>query len=178
MLLRGACCAPGSPNGKPHQRRISHHQTSMTALREIHRHKSTLQLARKLLTAAIVLQLPFLIEIALRQADLLLHLNILGNRQMPEKTFWFLSLTASALAIVGFIIVCRQLSLWEGDLENTEFVQRTRLLGTMKIAAGIQLFFYLVFLLPLFSLIPVVWARSKATAAIQDLEVLMPARRR
>jgi hypothetical protein len=150
----------------------------MTALREIHRHKSTLQLARKLLTAAIVLQLPFLIEIALRQADLLLHLNILGNRQMPEKTFWFLSLTASALAIVGFIIVCRQLSLWEGDLENTEFVQRTRLLGTMKIAAGVQLFFYLVFLLPLFNLIPVVWARSKATAAIQDLELLMPARRR
>lgn len=178
MLLRGACCAPGSSNVKPHQRRIFHHQTSMTALREIHRHKSTLQLARKLLTAAIVLQLPFLIEIALRQADLLLHLNTLGNRQMPEKTFWFLSLTASALAIVGFTIVCRQLSLWEGDLENTEFVQRTRLLGTMKIAAGIQLFFYLVFLLPLFSLIPVVWARSKATAAIQDLEVLMPNRRR
>lgn len=150
----------------------------MTPLRELHRHKGTLQFARKLLTAAMVLQLPFLIEIVLRQADLLLHLNVLGDRQMPQKLTWVLSAATSILAIAGFTIVCRQLSLWEGNLEDTELARRTRLLGTRKIAAGIQFFFYLVFLVPLFNLIPVIWARAKASAAIHDLDLLMPVRRR
>ena len=150
----------------------------MAPLRELHRHKGTLQFARKLLTVAMVLQLPFLIEIVLRQADLLLHLNVLGNRQMPQKLTWVLSAATSILAIAGFTIVCRQLSLWEGNLEDTELARRTRLLGTRKIAAGIQFFFYLVFLVPLFNLIPVIWARAKASAAIHDLDLLMPVRRR
>ena len=150
----------------------------MTPLRELHRHKGTLQFARKLLTVAMVLQLPFLIEIVLRQADLLLHLNVLGDRQMPQKLTWVLSAATSILAIAGFTIVCRQLSLWEGNLEDTELARRTRLLGTRKIAAGIQFFFYLVFLVPLFNLIPVIWARAKASAAIHDLDLLMPVRRR
>lgn len=150
----------------------------MTPLLEIQRHKGTLQFARKLLTVAIVLQLPFLIEIVLRQADLLLHLNVLGDRQMPQKLTWVLSAATSILAIAGFTIVCRQLSLWEGNLEDTELARRTRLLGTRKIAAGIQFFFYLVFLVPLFNLIPVIWARAKASAAIHDLDLLMPVRRR
>jgi hypothetical protein len=150
----------------------------MTPLLELHRHKGTLQFARKLLTAAMVLQIPFLIVIMLRQTDLFFHLNVLGDRQMPPKVTGLLSVTSSILAIVGFTIVCRQLSLWEGSLQNTEFVQRTRLLGSMKIAISIQLIFYGLFLVPIFNLMPVVWARSKATAAIQDLDLLMPVRRR
>jgi hypothetical protein len=150
----------------------------MTPLLELHRHKGTLQFARKLLTTAILLQLPFLIEIVLRQADLLLHLHVLGERQMPQKVTWLLSAATSILAIVGFAIVCRQLSLWEGNLEDTELAQRTRLLGSMKIAASIQFFFYLVFLIPLFNLIPVTWARSKASTAIRDLDLLIPTRHR
>ncbi|MDE2441698.1 MAG: hypothetical protein KGP14_11795, partial [Betaproteobacteria bacterium] len=81
-------------------------------------------------------------------------------------------------AIVGFTIVCRRLALWEGDLENTEFAQRTRLLGSQKIAASVQFVFYLAFLMPLLNLIPVAWARSKASAAIRDLDLLVPAGRR
>jgi hypothetical protein len=150
----------------------------MTPLRELHRHKGSLQFARRLLTAAILLQLPFLIEIVLRQSDLLLHLSILGDRQMPRKVTGVLWASTAIFAIAGFTIVCRQLSLWEGNLEDAELVSRTRLLGTRKIAAGIQFFFYLVFLVPVFSLIPVLWARSQASTAIDDLEQLLPARRR
>jgi len=150
----------------------------MATLLEIQRHKGTLQFARKLLTLAILLQLPFLIEILLRQADLLLHLNVLGDRQMPKKLTWVLSAVTSIVAIVGFTIVCRQLSLWQGDLEDTEFAQRTRLLGSRKIAASVQFFFYLTFLVPVFNLIPVVWARSQASTAIGDLDLLSPVRRR
>ena len=150
----------------------------MTPLRELHRHRGTLQFARKLLTMATVLQMPFLGEIVLRQADLLFHLNVLGDRQMPKSVTGLLCASTSILAIVGFTIVCRQLSLWEGNLEDTELARRTRLLGTMKIAASIQFFFYLVFLVPVFNLVPVLWARSKASAAIADLDLLMPVRRR
>jgi len=150
----------------------------MTPLLEIQRHKGTLQFARKLLTVAIVLQLPFLIEIVLRQGDLLLHLNVLGDRQMPTKLTWVLNAVTSIAAIVGFTIVCRQLSLWEGDLEDTELARRTRLLGSRRIAASIQFFFYLTFLVPVFNLIPVVWARSQASTAIDDLDLLLPLRRR
>ena len=150
----------------------------MTPLLEIQRHKGTLQFARKLLTVAIVLQLPFLIEIVLRQGDLLLHLNVLGDRQMPTKLTWVLNAVTSIAAIVGFTIVCRQLSLWEGDLEDTELARRTRLLGSRRIAASIQFFFYLTFFVPVFNLIPVVWARSQASTAISDLDLLLPVRRR
>ena len=83
----------------------------MTPLLEIQRHKGTLQFARKLLTVAILLQLPFLIEIVLRQGDLLFHLNVLGDRQMFTKLTWVLNAVTSIAAIVGFTIVCRQLSL-------------------------------------------------------------------
>ena len=150
----------------------------MTPLSELHRHRGTLLFARKLLTAAIVLQLPFLLEIVLRQADILLHSSILGDRQMPGRLTAVISVTASLLAIAGFTIVCRQLSLWEGHLEETEFAQRTRLLGSRRIAAGIQFFFYLVFLVPVFNLVPVFWARSQASTALRDLDQLVPARRR
>ncbi len=150
----------------------------MTPLQHLDRLKATLQFSRRLLTGAFLLQSPLLIIILLRQIDLMVSFTILGNWQLSSKVFWFLSLTSSALAIAGFTIVCRQLSLWEGDLEASEFVQRTALLGTRKIAAGAQLFFYLVFLLPLFNLIPVAWARAKASAAITDLESLRLAHRR
>ena len=149
----------------------------MTPLSELKRHRGTLQFARKLLTAAIVLQLPFLIEIVLRQADILLHMSILGDKQMSGRLTAVISVTSSILAIAGFTIVCRQLSLWEGHLEETEFAQRTRLLGSRKIAASIQFFFYLVFLVPVFNLVPVFWARSQASTALRDLDQLVPARR-
>lgn len=150
----------------------------MTLLSQLHRHKGTLEFARGMLTLCIVLQLPFVIQILLRQGDLLFHLNILGDKQMPTKINWLLNGATSILAIVGFTMVCRQLSLWEGNLEETELVRRTRVLGTAKIAVSVQLFFYLVFLVPVFNLVPVLWARSKASGAIRDLEQLMPARRR
>lgn len=150
----------------------------MTLLSDIKRHKGTLQFARRLLTIAVLLQLPILITIVLRQADFLLHLNILGDRQIPPKLNLFLWVAPAIFAIAGFTIVCRQLSLWEGDLENTEFAQRTRLLGSRRIAASIQFFFYLCFLVPVISLVPVFWARSQASTAIADLDLLMPARRR
>jgi hypothetical protein len=52
------------------------------------------------------------------------------------------------------------------------------MLGTRRIAASAQLFFYMIFLMPLFNLIPVAWARAKATAAIKDLEAMRIAHRR
>jgi TRAP-type mannitol/chloroaromatic compound transport system permease small subunit len=150
----------------------------MTPLQQLDRFKGSLQFARKLLTGAFLLQSPLLIIILLRQIDLMVSFTILGNWQMSNPAFWLLSLTSSVLAIAGFTIVCRQLSLWEGDLESTEFVQRTALLGTRKIAAGVQLYFYLFFLMPLFNLVIVAWARSKASAAINDLEAMRLAYRR
>lgn len=150
----------------------------MSPLLQLQRHKGTLQFARKLLTTAIALQLPFLIEILLRQGDILLHLSILGDRQMPGKITALLCIATSLCAIAGFTLVCRELSLWEGDLENTEFAQRTRVLGSRKIAASVQFVFYLCFLVPLFCLVPVFWARSQASTAIRDIELLTPARRR
>jgi len=150
----------------------------MTSIHQLRRQKSSLQFARKLLTAAVLFQLPFLIEIVLRQTDLFFHMSILGSRQMPGKVTSLLWFATSLLAIIGFTLVCRQLSLWEGDLENTEFAQHTRLLGSRKIAASIQLVFYLVFLMPVFNLIPVIWARFQASAAIRDLDALMPVPRK
>lgn len=149
----------------------------MASLSELRRQKNNLELARKLLTGTLLLELPFLIEIALRQSDLLLHTDILGTRQMPGSLAGFLWVASAVSAIVGFTIACRVLSLWEGDLENTEFAQRTRLLGSRKIAASIQLVFYLMFLIPLFNLMPAMWARSQASGAIRDLDGLLPARR-
>ena len=149
----------------------------MASIHELRRQKGSLQFSRRLLTAAALVQLPFLIEIVLRQSDLLFHLNILGDRQMPGKAASLLWFVTFVLATVGFTLVCRQLSLWEGDLENTEVAQRTRLLGSRKIAASMQFIFYLVFLIPVFNLIPVLWARSQASAAIRDLDLLVPARR-
>lgn len=151
----------------------------MTPLLELHRYKGTLLFARKVLTAAMLLQLPILLAIVLKQMELHLHLHRLAGWTMPGKLYWLLNAATSLLAIVGFTVVCRQLSLWEGDLENTELVQRTALLGTRKIAASVQLFFYLIFLLPLFNLIPIIWARSKASSAIAELgEATTPRQRR
>ena len=143
----------------------------MASIPELRRQRGSLQLARKLLTTAALLQLPFLIEIVLRQA------GVLGSWQMPGKISAALWFATSLLAIVGFSMVCRQLDLWEGDLENADLAQRTRMLGSRKIAASIQLFFYLAFLMPLLNLVPVIWARSRASAAIGDLDLVLPARR-
>ncbi|GAB3349283.1 hypothetical protein [Lysobacter tyrosinilyticus] len=143
----------------------------MASIHALRRQKGSLQFARKLLIAAVLFQLPFLVEIVLRQADLL------GGWQMPGKVTSLLWVATSLLAIVGFAMVCRQLELWEGDLESNEFAQRTRLLGSRKIAASIQLFFYLAFLTPLLNLVSVAWAISKASAAIRELDLLVPARR-
>jgi hypothetical protein len=150
----------------------------MARISEIRRQKSLLQLARKLLTTAILLQLPILVLIVLRQSDLMFGLDIIGTWQMPNRLFVLLWGGSSLLAIVGFAMVCRQLSLWDGDLEQTDFVRQTVLLGTRKIAASIQLFFYLSFLLPAINLIAIAWARSHASAAISGLAQHMPARRR
>lgn len=134
--------------------------------------------ARRLLTLALVLQLPFLVVIALRQTDLFFHLHLIGDKQLPKSVTGLTWVGSSLLAIAGFTLVCRQLSLWEGHLEQTALAQRTRVLGSRKIAAGLQFFFYFVFLVPVFNLVPVLWARAQASSALADLAHMIPARRR
>ncbi|MDE2441351.1 MAG: hypothetical protein KGP14_10025, partial [Betaproteobacteria bacterium] len=67
----------------------------MASIREHRLQKSSLQFGRKLLTAAALFQLPFLIEIVLRQT------GVLGSWQMPGKITSLLWLSTSLLAIVG-----------------------------------------------------------------------------
>lgn len=147
----------------------------MTSVHELRRSKDNLQFSRTLLTVAALLQVPTLAGIALTQSQVIFHYSL--GWTLPSKVFWMLDFGTALLAIIGFTMVCRQLSLWEGNLESTEFVQRTRVLGTAKIAAGVQLFFYLSFLMPLINLVPVLWARSQAKKGILDLEDRLKASR-
>lgn len=131
--------------------------------RELQALQSQLQLARKLLTLGMLMQLPMIIEIVLRQGDVLFGWGILGSeRMLPGRVDALLWVGSSLLAIAGFWTVCRRMGLWEGDLESTDIVRKTRLLGTRQLAAGVQFFFYLTFFLPLVNLITMAWARYHA----------------
>ena len=117
-----------------------------------------------LLIAALV-QLPLILLLVARKLDF--------NWTMPEKVYWLIHVTSVVLGIVGFAIVSRQLSSLDeapDALPISDFVRKTRVLGSAKIAASAQLLFYIMFLLPLANLGAILVARLRASRAIAGLE--------
>jgi hypothetical protein len=100
---------------------------------------------------------------------------------MPTKIYLLFNAVTSALAIVGFAMVCRQLNLYEEALQNSslpDLARSTRLLGIGKIVVGVQLFFYCSFLIPLINLPAILWGRSRAGSAVRALDELLEGQRR
>ena len=76
-------------------------------------------------------------------------------------------------------MVNRQLDLTSDSAERMDdFVDRTWLLGTAKIALGVKLFFFFSFLMPMISLPFLLLARSRAQRALRAVDAAVRTRRR
>src|SRR4051812_20455844 len=107
----------------------------MYPIREIRRQQNVLDMASKVLTLALLLQVPILVIFASRMTRYFWTL--------PANVFWLLSGASSVLAIVGFTIVSRQLDLYDEAMADSplpDLAQKTRLLGGGKIVVSVQLF--------------------------------------
>jgi hypothetical protein len=138
---------------------------------ELRQISESLRFASKILSFALLLELPFVGMAVVRVA------RPTWVWQFPEKLFWALYLPSTFFAIVGFIIVCKQLGFWSDAMDSmADLVDRSRLLGTAKLAVGAQFIFTMLFLLPLFNLPMILWARAQANRARRNIDAI--ARRR
>ncbi|CAN5236319.1 hypothetical protein BH11PSE11_BH11PSE11_16870 [soil metagenome] len=145
----------------------------MAYVHELRRIRASLRFASKLLLFALLLELPFVGMAVVRVA------RPTWVWQFPDKLFWLLYFPSTLFAIVGFMMVCKQLGLWSDAMDSlTDLVDRTRLLGTAKLAAGAQLLFIFLFLLPLFNLPMIFWARAQAGRAGRDIDGVTQSARR
>ena len=145
----------------------------MTPLTELRRSRGTLALASKILMGAFLLELPFLVVIAARFMEF--------NWTLPKHVDSFLWAFSSLLAIIGYNMVSKQLSLWEEAMEESnipELISKTRMLGSTKATLDVLLTFYMAFLLPLFNLPIILWARSRARTGVESYDMLLEKKRR
>ncbi len=144
----------------------------MTADQELRRIQGALNLASMLLLAAVLAQLPLVVVMVVR--------FFVFSWTPPIKVYWFFNAVSSLFAIVGFIMVCRQLNLCEEAVENSFFpgVMRPRTLRGMELAGGVQLLFYGMFLVPLLNLPAILWGRARAKAAVRDIDAMLEDMRR
>ncbi len=145
----------------------------MIAPHEIRRSQNSLRLAAGLLNWAVLVQLPSLLAIAAMQAALALRFH--PSWELPNKLHGFLAVLAGLLGLAGFIMVRRMQSLWEDEEDEEGILQRlpVRGLSVAMAVAGIHVFFYVSFFLPLFNLLPILWARMKAARGLRELEALL-----
>ncbi len=144
----------------------------MTTNREIRRIQGSLQSASRFLLFAVLVQMPLLAVMVLR----IFFIDL----TVPIKVGWFFSAVSSLFAIVGFSMVCRQLGLWDEAMENSSFsgVMQPRTFRGMELAGGLQLLFYLMFLVPVLNLPAIFWGRARANAALRNIDAILKAPRR
>jgi hypothetical protein len=132
---------------------------------ELRRISEGLGFASRLLVIALLVELPFVIGFVVRMVRPTLEWkfpNALSN------SLWLLS---SVFALVGFVMVVRRLALWSEATQGlTDFVDRTKMLGTAKLAAGAQFLFMGLLMVPLFNLPIILWARAQARRARRDID--------
>ena len=116
---------------------------------------SSLLWAKKFLAVAGLVQLPFL-------------LSILFHVRLPGALFGPMVVVSAVCGILGFVITNRELDLRGEALESSP----TGPLIGPNLKAGMALFFYGAFLLPLLNLVIIVWTYSRASSAVRALRAL------
>jgi hypothetical protein len=132
--------------------------------------KNSLSFANKLLLVALLIDLVFI--------SVGVYRHFQPEWALPLKLFGVLYVPCALLGIVGFWMVNRQLELTGDAFERMDdFVDRTWLLGTAKIALGVKFFFFVSFLMPMFNLPFILFARSRAKRAIRAIDAAPRTRR-
>ena len=116
---------------------------------------SSLLWAKKFLAVAGLVQLPFL-------------LPILFHVRLPGVLFGPMAVVSAVCGILGFVITNRELDLRGEALESSP----TGPLIGPNLKAGMALFFYGAFLLPLLNLVIIFWTYSRASSAVRALRSL------
>ncbi len=121
---------------------------SLSERAEMQRIKSWLGIARKILVAAMLVEIvPILVN----------------PGHTSQTTFNYVLISSAILGIVGFSIVYKQLDLADDALANSP----TRELMGPNLKGGLVLMFCLTFFVPIMNLIIIIWAYLKARSAMR-----------
>ena len=108
--------------------------------------------AKRFLAIAGLVQLPFLLPILLQI-------------RLGSGLFGFTVVVSAVFGILGFVITNRELDLRGEALEGSP---TGHLIGP-NLKAGMTLFFYCAFLVPLLNLVIIIWAYARASSAVRAL---------
>ena len=145
----------------------------MTSPHEIRRSQNTLRLAGGLLNWAAFVQLPSLLTLAAMQAALAFRFQ--PPWELPGKLHGFVGCVAGLLGLAGFIMVRRMQPLWDGEQDDEGVLERLPVRGVSVAVtvACVHVFFYCSFFIPLFNLLPILWARLQAARGVRELEAML-----